>query len=337
LNAGDYTVRFLYDVPETGFDVMLQINSGGQPGDYGIFRFVDVGWNYKPSVGTEVDSLGSLRSSQQTAFFRDLEGDLWIKIVASGTGVPTPLSIPIDRTDALVVSNTNDSGSGSLRDAIMRANANLGLDTIAFDVGTGIQTIRPQTALPAISDRLIIDGSSQTAVAINHTGFESPVQPDNTWEQAHGVGAGTLNGSAWTFIGGAGITRNLSAFQNQGIPAPVGQQHALIQGAGSLRQDASGFEPGHQYELSLLTMARQHAQKGNNLRVILDAGLSTEQVLLDIDEVTFKQFTRVTEHSSRRPSRRTRFRSLPTETVGHCWVIAQRLLTRLRFGSLAPT
>jgi hypothetical protein len=294
LNAGDYTVRFLYDVPETGFDVMLQINSGGQPGDYGIFRFVDVGWNYKPSVGREVDSLGSLRSSQQTAFFRDLEGDLWIKFVASGTGSPTPLSIPIDRTDALVVSNTNDSGSGSLRDAIMRANANLGLDTIAFDVGTGIQTIRPQTALPAISDPLIIDGSSQTAVAINHTGFESPVQPDNTWEKAHGVGAGTLNGSAWTFIGGGGITRNLSAFQNQGIPAPIGQQHALIQGAGSLRQDASGFEPGHQYELSLLTMARQHAQKGSNLRVILDAGLSTEQVLLDIDEVTFKQFTRVT-------------------------------------------
>ena len=38
----------------------------------------------------------------------------------------------------LIVNNTNDSGQGSLRQAIIEANNNPGLDTIAFNIpGTG--------------------------------------------------------------------------------------------------------------------------------------------------------------------------------------------------------
>ena len=44
------------------------------------------------------------------------------------------------------VTNTSDSGAGSLRQAILDANANPGLDTIAFDIpGAGVHTITPAT------------------------------------------------------------------------------------------------------------------------------------------------------------------------------------------------
>ncbi len=61
------------------------------------------------------------------------------------------------------VSNTNDSGSGSLRQAILDANANAGQDTISFvNLPTGVQVIQPQTALPAITDSVILDGTTKS-------------------------------------------------------------------------------------------------------------------------------------------------------------------------------
>ncbi len=60
------------------------------------------------------------------------------------------------------VTNTNDSGSGSLRWAINQANGNAGTDTIAFNIGGGgLRTINPTSALPTIVDETVIEGSSQ--------------------------------------------------------------------------------------------------------------------------------------------------------------------------------
>jgi hypothetical protein len=64
------------------------------------------------------------------------------------------------------VTNTADSGAGSLRQAITDANsAGAGPHTIAFDIpGSGVQTISPSTGLPAISissGGLTIDGTTQ--------------------------------------------------------------------------------------------------------------------------------------------------------------------------------
>jgi len=60
------------------------------------------------------------------------------------------------------VTNTNDSGAGSLRQALLNANANAGFtDTIAFNIpGTAPHTIAPTSAMPAITDPVIIDGTS---------------------------------------------------------------------------------------------------------------------------------------------------------------------------------
>ncbi len=59
------------------------------------------------------------------------------------------------------VSNTNDSGPGSLRQAILDSNAIPGVDTITFSLAAGVQTITPTTALPTITDPVIIDGTTK--------------------------------------------------------------------------------------------------------------------------------------------------------------------------------
>ncbi|MFO0950730.1 MAG: hypothetical protein U0835_06160 [Isosphaeraceae bacterium] len=66
-----------------------------------------------------------------------------------------------------MVDRTDDSGTGSLREAITSANASAGVpDVIVFAIpGTGVQTIRPLSELPAITDPLVIDGYSQGALS----------------------------------------------------------------------------------------------------------------------------------------------------------------------------
>jgi VCBS repeat-containing protein len=62
-----------------------------------------------------------------------------------------------------VVTNTNDSGAGSLRQAILDANALTGHDAITFNIsGNGSQVINVLSALPTITERLTIDGTTQT-------------------------------------------------------------------------------------------------------------------------------------------------------------------------------
>ena len=57
------------------------------------------------------------------------------------------------------VTNTDDYGAGSLRQAILDANANSGPDTIAF-AGPGVMTIRPLSQLPMVRDAVTIDGTT---------------------------------------------------------------------------------------------------------------------------------------------------------------------------------
>ena len=68
-----------------------------------------------------------------------------------------------DRTllSTFLVSNTGDSGPGSLRQAILDSNAATGAtNTIDFDIpGTGVQTIAPLSPLPAITNPVLIDGN----------------------------------------------------------------------------------------------------------------------------------------------------------------------------------
>src|SRR4051812_30634032 len=68
----------------------------------------------------------------------------------------------------LVVLNTNDSGTGSLRQAIIDANAASGADLINFNVpGVGVRTINLMSPLPPITEALTIDGYSQPGSSVN--------------------------------------------------------------------------------------------------------------------------------------------------------------------------
>jgi hypothetical protein len=70
---------------------------------------------------------------------------------------PSPLA-----PEVYVVTNTNDSGAGSLRQAIITANNHAGRDEIRFNIpGTGVRTIKPLTTLPNITDSVVIDGLTQ--------------------------------------------------------------------------------------------------------------------------------------------------------------------------------
>lgn len=64
------------------------------------------------------------------------------------------------------VTNTNDHGTGSLRQAILDANATIGADVIVFNIpGAGAQTIKPRYPLPDITDPVTIDGTTQPGFA----------------------------------------------------------------------------------------------------------------------------------------------------------------------------
>jgi parallel beta-helix repeat protein len=74
-----------------------------------------------------------------------------------------------DRTlfNAYTVTNVNDSGTGSLRQAIKDANAHLGADIISFNIGGGggLRTISPTSGLPSVTDPVTIDATTQPGFA----------------------------------------------------------------------------------------------------------------------------------------------------------------------------
>jgi len=72
---------------------------------------------------------------------------------------------PATAASDFVVTNTNDAGAGSLRQAITDVNTicrSGGMHTISFAIpGTGLHTIRPLTPLPALISVVAIDGYTQ--------------------------------------------------------------------------------------------------------------------------------------------------------------------------------
>lgn len=67
---------------------------------------------------------------------------------------------------SFVVTNANNHGAGSLRDAIVNANATIGKDTIVFNIpGPGVKTITLLTALPEITEAVVIDATTQPGYA----------------------------------------------------------------------------------------------------------------------------------------------------------------------------
>ena len=103
-----------------------------------------------------------------------------------------------------LVDNTNDSGSGSLRQAIDSANATAGFNIIDFDINsTGMPVIAPASPLPEITNPVLIYGISQPGshlVEISGAGAGPGV--DGLWISAGNSG---VAGLAIVKFGGSGI------------------------------------------------------------------------------------------------------------------------------------
>ena len=101
------------------------------------------------------------------------------------------------------VTNTDDSGPGSLRQAILDANAAPGLDTIAFNIpGAGVHTISPATQLTTILDPVVIDGYSQPGANAN----TDPESFNGTLLiELNGAGAGANTNGLDVSVGGSTI------------------------------------------------------------------------------------------------------------------------------------
>jgi len=86
--------------------------------------------------------------------------------------------------ETYIVTNTKDTGAGSLRQAILDANSRVGPHTVVFNMAAGIEghnsdtgvwTIRPQSKLPDINMAgTVIDGTSQTAYIGGDSNPEGP-------------------------------------------------------------------------------------------------------------------------------------------------------------------
>src|SRR5262245_61774720 len=84
-------------------------------------------------------------------------------MVARSPAEPPKPSTPF----VFTVTNTNDSGTGSLRQAITDANG-MGGGTINFNIpGGGVHTISPLTVLPTVTQTVTIDGYSQPGSSPN--------------------------------------------------------------------------------------------------------------------------------------------------------------------------
>ncbi len=115
------------------------------------------------------------------------------------------------------VTHTNNAGSGSLRQAILDANSFAGSDTIVFCLaGEGPHTVVPATALPAISDLVVIDGTTQPGASCNtqtsgelNTKLQIQLDGSAAGAASHGLqitaGNSTIRGLAINRFDGSGI------------------------------------------------------------------------------------------------------------------------------------
>ena len=151
------------------------------------------------------------------------------------------VSVTGARAATFTVTNTNDSGAGSLRQAILDADATPGLDTIAFNIpGAGVHTISPATSLPEIDDPVIIDGYSQPGASPNTdpTGFNGTLLIEIS-----GASAGQANGL--NLNAGASTVRGLVINRFQGLSTDAGNAIRLNTGGGNhIEGNFIGTDPG---------------------------------------------------------------------------------------------
>ncbi|MEM6327331.1 MAG: right-handed parallel beta-helix repeat-containing protein, partial [Bacteroidota bacterium] len=143
---------------------------------------------------------------------------------AGNTSAFTP-EASLSAPEAFVVTNTNDSGAGSLRQALSDASALGGLTRVGFDIpGSGTRIISPLSPLPVITGGVTIAGTTHPG-ATDCTAGAGGIPAI----QIDGASAGT-SASGLVFDGATGATvRGLSivAFGGDGVRIDGGESVAV--------------------------------------------------------------------------------------------------------------
>jgi hypothetical protein len=123
-----------------------------------------------------------------------------------------------------VVTNTSDSGAGSLRQALLNANTNsISPSTIVFSIlGSGPFTISPLSALPVITSSVTIDATTQP-------GYSNTNQPVVQVDGKSLPGGTTSDGLTITAGGCTVKGLDISDFPGNGITLALGSSN-VIQG-----------------------------------------------------------------------------------------------------------
>lgn len=221
------------DAPPTvsiGNGVVLEGDSGSTPNSFPVtlsspsnqvvtvnYRTLDLtatgGQDYGPVTGVVtfqpgetiktvvVPVLGDIIREPNETFAVRLDGPSNATIAAE-QGIGTILD-----DDGLVVTSAADSGEGTLREAIIKANQTAGADTITFAVPSiGPVSIAVRSPLPTIIDPLVIDATTQPGYA------GSPVV------ELNGAGAGA-SADGLKITAGSSVVRGLAInrFTGSGI------------------------------------------------------------------------------------------------------------------------
>ena len=152
------------------------------------------------------------------------------------TLLPTP---HIARADTYTVTNTNDSGAGSLRSAIEQANTNPGPDIIEFDIAgcAGVCTIQPTSLLPLLTDDdTTIDGYSQPGASEADDGTPATLLIELDGSSIAGLSAGLVVTSTGNLIRGLVINR----FSVNGIAIVGNEAMGNVVSGNYVGTDASG-------------------------------------------------------------------------------------------------
>ena len=177
----------------------------------------------------------------------------------------------------LVVTNVNDDGIGSLRNAIGYANSTIGVkDTIKFYIpGTGSFTIQPITALPSITDPVVIDGYTQPGASASKSVLMIELD---------GTDAGSAS-DGFTIIGGNSIIRGLAInrFGHSGIALTSNGKNIIsgnyigtdingTQSLGSMSEGISISNGSSENKIGGTTLAERNIISGNGDGIAIIGG-----------------------------------------------------------------
>ncbi len=206
----------------------------------------------------------------------DAVGVGYTVVATSGQALPT-VSAPFEVTSSTVVTNTNDSGGGSLRSAMTYANLLPGVQTITFDIPnepTGPPyVIQPTTALPDVTDPVIIDGTTQP-------GYEdSPIIEIQGPGPSGGFYAGLKTLSGASTVRGLSVTGfRFSGIELRGNQSLVEHNWLGIRPDGSVLGNGSG-SMGVYTVNSSMNVIRRNVIGGNHYSGVFIWGGAGNQVL----------------------------------------------------------